>query len=602
MSTKNIEPNLRLISQYLELDTDEIFAIPPYQRAYSWGIFQCDKLWQDIESFIDSGAEDPYFFGTIIVDCSQGNQLNLIDGQQRTTTFLLILKALQLHVSDVLKNLAPGDETEALKEGLLESYNTILRILYKAGSGERVEIRKNWTNAKGIKILENYSINELYESDIVTILEAETFQDAEDHVKTIARKKKDNKYTNFFRNFKFFYNKLSEYKESHLNQFAKIFLKKCQIIEIKSWQLEQAIAMFNSLNSTGMPLSDADIISAQLYSYAKNQIEEFKDKWEQITKLASDLDSRKIVNIDGVLQQAMYILRTVNKEYNLGDVTTPGVRKYYTYEHAELLKEPIKLCNFYEKILRTWDVIKEFPVTKLLLRFNENSKLFLISYLSRYDPTEITEETVEPIAECLLRLFAVNELVDAGYSSSKFKTFLFNENFQLTNPGCTIDEIKKDFTVHIQNSWSREELETELLEYSKNVLVFLNEYLYAKSKGEKIHFPDNVNIEHIMPASGHNIDHIRQDAGISSEEEFDLYANQLGNKILLEENINKSIGNDWFRTKKQRSVKNKEGYIGSSFPLAISLSNYHKDLWEKEDITTATGKAAERILTFIFDN
>ena len=98
MPTKNIEPKLRLISEYTLLEKDDVFEIPQYQRAYSWTILHCTKLWQDVESFIDSGAEDPYFFGTIIVDCSTPNHLSLIDGQQRTTTFLLLLKALQLRL------------------------------------------------------------------------------------------------------------------------------------------------------------------------------------------------------------------------------------------------------------------------------------------------------------------------------------------------------------------------------------------------------------------------------------------------------------------------------------------------------------------------
>lgn len=68
MPTKNIEPNLRLISEYTQLEPEDKFCIPEYQRGYSWTTVQCEKLWQDIESFIDSGAEDPYFFGTIIID------------------------------------------------------------------------------------------------------------------------------------------------------------------------------------------------------------------------------------------------------------------------------------------------------------------------------------------------------------------------------------------------------------------------------------------------------------------------------------------------------------------------------------------------------
>lgn len=288
-----------------------------------------------------------------------------------------------------------------------------------------------------------------------------------------------------------------------------------------------------------------------------------------------------------------------NKEYGKGVVTTPGVRKYYMTDHPEFLKEPIKLCNCFEKILQIWDAIKDFPIIKLMLKFNENSKLFLISYLNRYELQEISEETVAPIVECLIRLFAVNELVDSGYSSSKFKTFLFDENIHLTDPNYPIEQIKNDFDSHIVKSWNSKDLELSLLDCSKKTLVFLNEYLYARSKNSAFNFDDNVNIEHIMPSSGHNISHIREDAGIASQEEFDVYANKLGNKILLEENINKSIGNNWFRTKKGHLVKDKEGYVGSSFCLALALSHYPKDLWQKEDIDIATEKTTKRILSFI---
>lgn len=66
---KNIEPRLRKIGEYLKVENNSIFIIPEYQRAYSWEIKQCDKLWQDIETFIESEGSDPYFFGTIIINC-----------------------------------------------------------------------------------------------------------------------------------------------------------------------------------------------------------------------------------------------------------------------------------------------------------------------------------------------------------------------------------------------------------------------------------------------------------------------------------------------------------------------------------------------------
>ena len=599
MATKNIEPNLRLISEYTKLGKDDRFRIPEYQRGYSWTTMHCDKLWQDIEAFIDSGADDPYFFGTIIIDCSTDNCLNLIDGQQRTTTFLLLLKALQLRLKEALDTIQVGPDTRALYMGLSKSQDAIYTILYKADDVKQVEIQDDWNKAKGITILENKSINELYKDDFQNIIEAETYVEAEKAVHKIPRKQKDNKYTNFFRNFKYFYEKLLLYSESNLNNFAKIFLGKCQIIEIKSWQIEQAITMFNSLKSTGMPLSDADIISAQLFSKEDDK-DTFIDKWQGITLLANQLSQRKVMNIDAVLQQFMYINRAKNNHYGLNQVTTPGIRKYYTIEHSELLNEPMALCDSFEKILQTWNKIKDYPIIKLLLKFNENFKMFLMAYLYRFDVNDLCPEDVQPIAECLLRLFAIIEVGDVGFSSSNFKTFLFNENFRLVDENYDIYQIEADFSKHIEVTWKKEDVLDYLKEYDKNILVFLNEYLYAKEQNRNFDFDDRVNVEHIMPASGHNIEAIRMDAHIKTKEEFDALANLLGNKILLEEDINKSISNDWFKTKKGSTIQSKRGYKGSRYGMALDLSKYPKDKWGKKDIEDATAIVAERIVKFIF--
>lgn len=599
MATKNIEPNLRLISEYTKLSKDDVFQIPEYQRGYSWTSVQCDKLWQDIEAFIESDAEDPYFFGTIIMDCSSDNHLSLIDGQQRTTTFLLLLKALHLCLKDALETIVEGNDTRALIKGLNKSYDTIFEILYKADEDAQVEILANWNKVKGITILENHSINELFKDDFQRIIEAETFEEAERSVHKIPRKQKDNKYTNFFRNFKFFYERLSDYKESKLNSFAKVFLTKCQIIEIKSWQIEQAITMFNSLNSTGMPLSDADIISAQLYSRSEDK-DAFIEHWQGINSLANQLSQKKIMNIDAVLQQFMYMNRALKGHYKQNEVTTPGIRKYYTLEHAELLDDPMALCAAFEKILNIWNKIKTYPIIKLLLKFNENFKMFLLSYLYRYDVDSLTEEDVQPIAEALLRLFAIIEVGNVGFSASIFKTFLFNENFKLVDPQVQIEDIIDDFNSHITKNWNQDTIKEDLMEYNKNILVFLNEYLYAKEQNRMFDFAENVNIEHIMPASGRNIETIRIDAGIATKEEFNELVNLLGNKILLEEDINKRIGNDWFKTKKGSTIQSRCGYKNSKFGLALDLVKYHSDTWGELDINMFTKNAAERISNFIF--
>ena len=602
--SKNIEPTLKLISRYLRLEKQETFVVPEYQRGYSWTVTQCDKLWQDIESFISSDATDPYFFGTIIVDCSDPKTFNLIDGQQRTTTFLLLLKALLLQINATLPSMPDDEDTEALKAGLKANQRKIMSILFKAEDEEIPAMLKDNLKTKGIEIFRNTAINEVHKEEVKTIIEAVDFSEAEATVSIFRYKRKDNKYTHHFRNFKFFFERLGEKSDSQLNQFAKIFLEKCQVIEIRSWQIEQAITMFNSLNSTGLPLSDSDIISAQLYSKSDEGAKaEFNAIWEELLNAAQFLSTRKVIDLDDVLQQYMYIKRATNKEYlkdSSVDVTTPGLRRYYTEINKQLLAEPIHLSTELLLIAKKWEKIKDYSLVKLLLKFNENFKLYLSSYLYRFKLEEITEETVAGVALPLLKLFTILELTDLGYSSAKFKTFLFSVNTKLVDKSLPIESIALEFTEHIKKTWTPSFIEEQVSNYDKNILVYLNEFLYCQEQGVVFQMLDNANVEHIMPASGRNLDAIRKDAGFESKQEFEATVNKLGNKVLLEAVINQAISNDWFKTKKQTSVTNRSGYKDSQFSLARSLTTFEKDLWQRQDIEGATQKIAQRITQFVF--
>ena len=391
-----------------------------------------------------------------------------------------------------------------------------------------------------------------------------------------------------------------------MQEFAIGLLDKCQIIEIRSWQTEQAITMFNSLNSTGMPLSDADIISAQMYSQAGEDRDTFNQKWMNIIQKTNMLCAQEIVDLDSILQQYMYIYRAQTKEYIMNsakgqwtNVTTPGLRKFYINDHPEILKQPIELCDYFYKIAQIWENIKTYAVVKLLLKFNDNAKIFLIAYLFRFEVSQITINVVTEICELLMRLFAILELVDAGYSSTNFKTFLFTEAVKLVDVRIPIEDIQKDFDEHINKIWNYDVLKQDIFDYDKNVLVYLNEYVYAINKNVSFSFQNTVNIEHIMPASGHNIEAIRQDAKIDTKEEFDSIVNKLGNKILLEENINKSIGKEWFEMKKQKTISEKMGYKDSKYPIAATLADYPSNVWTKEDIDKATSKVSSRLIAFI---
>ena len=77
------------------------FLIPDYQRPYAWDISECETLWDDIflfafpdEDFSKFDPEgDEYFLGPIVTFKNSDNKLEIIDGQQRLTTLMLLLRA-----------------------------------------------------------------------------------------------------------------------------------------------------------------------------------------------------------------------------------------------------------------------------------------------------------------------------------------------------------------------------------------------------------------------------------------------------------------------------------------------------------------------------
>lgn len=605
---KTIEPTLRKIGDYLELDEDAVFVIPEYQRAYSWGTDRCDKLWSDIVEYSENTNKDAYFFGTVILNCQNNDEeLLLIDGQQRTTTFFLLLKAFLIRINNAIRNTEKDEDSKKLCRALRERRKDIMSILYRIDTDE---IPDELDDTNDMQIFENYrpllqnkSIREQYRNDFNAILKSMNLEQAESRVEKIKYKQKDNRYSNYFRNFKFFYLKANELADSELNQISKIFIEKSEIIEIKSWNLEQAITMFNSLNSDNLPLNDADIISSKLYEFAKRQnIEEaFTNSWEEFHSLMQILEEKEIANIDQILMQYMYYVRTRRGETT--NTTTPGLRRYFTDINKDAISRPMDFSGDTIRLANAWIKVYDYPCVQVMLRFNENAKLFLASYLLRFQEAP-SEEEMRPVVESLLKLFTVMEIEETGYSSKYFKSFLFREEVQMADPNVSADDIEKDFVKHITENWNKDNVQDKIAEYDGNMLVYLNEYLYAKKHGDEFDLQGKWDIEHIMPASGRNIQTIRNDAGIMNEEEFKSIVNKLGNKIILEYTINRSIGNEWFRTKVSTTLAEKTGYINSKYPLAKALVDKYRDssekFWTKDDILNTTQKISNRIADFIF--
>lgn len=587
----DIQPSLQTIKEYFKKTE---FYIPTYQRPYAWQVPQCEQLIEDInlhmENF-DENLQDNYFFGTVLIaqESGEDHEITLIDGQQRTTTFMLLLKAMLLKIDKELVEVQTIEDKDArrLFKRLNDLKEQIITMLFNISDDEKDDYLDGdyYPSEDRIKYL-NHSISEKYSNEMCTILLGEDFKTIKDNVHQIFRRKKDNRYTNFYKNFRFFYNLCSDLGVYKFIDFVKHFINNCQVITITSYNTDQAINIFNSLNGTGVPLTPIEVIVSKTTANAADR-KNFEKNWQEIVQRteSSRLDLNSLIT--------HYIFVKLS-EQNSTDRRNPGIRAFFS-KNKSLLNDDVLFTSQLDKILSNYDRISDLIIVQLLSRFNGNLRPFVSSYLFfREDPVYLSY---------LLRVGILIELSELSYSHRLFKGFLEEINLMYSQvDSISTEELISKIKSHIQTNFDYDDVKQTLSESGvSNSILYVNEYLFALENKLTFSLDSNIDIEHIMPQSGLNREHIMLDAGFDNQEEFHEYAEKLGNKVLLEADINRGLGDAWFRTKQENSITSGHGYIGSKFPIANSLVNYSSTTWSRVDIDKATDRAAKRIADFIFE-
>ncbi|GAA6809245.1 hypothetical protein AOH130_04650 [Helicobacter pylori] len=104
------------LKKILVVGNDTYYQIPIYQRPYQWGKEQCEELLNDLFENYEDHGEDDYFCGSLVfIQPNKDNKTDIVDGQQRLSTFILLAKVLATLYSERL--------TEESKDYLQESLN-----------------------------------------------------------------------------------------------------------------------------------------------------------------------------------------------------------------------------------------------------------------------------------------------------------------------------------------------------------------------------------------------------------------------------------------------------------------------------------------------
>ena len=290
------------------------FVIPVYQRNYDWTLLQCKQLLHDI---IESGKNDKtnaHFIGSIVYvhddvySASGLTELTIIDGQQRLTTITLVYIALY--------RLAKELDNQMLVNRIQKTY----LINEFASEGEKLKLKPTENNKEALRYILNATNDEEFKG-----------------------------YSKIIENFNYFRSVINP--ENF--EVVQRGLSKLIFVDIAlDRQKDNPQRIFESLNSTGLELSQADLIRNYILMGLKPKEQEriYKHYWEVIEKNAKD----ETLNKTKISEFIRDYLTLKNKEIpNKSDVYSKFKEKYPTSTIDELevvLTELKSLVKYYNKL------------------------------------------------------------------------------------------------------------------------------------------------------------------------------------------------------------------------------------------------------------
>lgn len=505
-------------------DKKSDFLVPDYQRPYAWDDEQCQTLWDDIFAFSfpnnDCDAFDEneeYFLGSIVTFKNDNGKSEVIDGQQRLTTLMLILRAFY----DKFAN--------------MQDTNSKL-------TRERIEKCIWKTDTFGTADKSTLKIN----SEVATDNDKDEFLEL---LRTGVVKKGSK--SQYVLNYQFFQKKIDEFLQEFPSFFPYLparILSNCILLPIEAESQDTALRIFSTLNDRGLPLSDADIFKAQFYKYygSYGNKDEFIAEWKRLEEITSSVfNPISGTPMDELFARYMYFLRA--KEGNKSS-TTEAQRKFYERNKYQYLKRPNTIEDL-KSLALFWESVSNQDRA----RFSDNvlKKLFILNYAPNGMWQHITSV-----------YFLQYKTDDGLLSDAEFGKFLdkitaFIFAYAITNPG--VNALRTpvyDEMVNIVNGgevkFSKYKFNNTQARTSFENYVFTNQrnatrsiitwYAYTFSEQALLGLNESFHLEHIYPKKRQEMER-----GLKTEENIEL----LGNKILLESVINIKASDYRFEDKRK---------------------------------------------------
>jgi len=491
---------------------NDSYVIPDFQRPYSWEREQCETLWDDIVSFHSiAPPNEQYFLGNIVIVKPDGSEKwSVVDGQQRLTTLLLLIKSF------------------FKSAGTYTALGKCLRVLDKR-TGE-------FTDELRVK------------SEVLT-------DDAAKLHKIIFDTIGDNDSSKLAENFRYFVETIEEWRKATSNSADALlnlidtFLDKIVLLPIECGDDDDALTIFQTINNRGMSLTDADIFKAKLYhSVPESERGTFIENWKRLGTPE---------NAERLFRVLMHIIRAEN---NITDKEI-GLRTFFTANKSKRLVDwrgimaSLKKINAaddawsgtpdnFGAIDSLWAILKTYPN----LYWNYPIYVFLHKYgeLTPNDEFSLAAKYCNELEHLLIetvKYYFIKGVVHNAVNTVK------DTSFKVCAAIAAGKDYKAEFDANITAS-DKMKIAT-LLEDGNIGARYLRGFVILASflnpRQDKAAFSEmlwkHCDIEHILPKEWNHYDGWTQ-------ETYEAHINLLGNLMPLERAKNIKAQNEYLRKKK----------------------------------------------------
>ncbi len=541
MANESIKGEACQLKGILATEFDCYYQIPIYQRPYQWTEENCKKLLDDLLSSYECYKESDYFCGSLVLiaigtdSATNAKTYDIVDGQQRLSTFILLAKVLAtLYNNEVL-----NDKTS--------------RVFLEKSLGD--------TDGEKRKRLTFNTIGFNAKDDFVYALEH--FNDSQ------ASKNKNNK-NNYLKNAICLKNYLEKKEIEDINAFVKWLYFKVVFIKTTCPNISMALRIFSVLNARGLPLHAIDVFKAELLKKLANKKdqEEFVSRWSTLHQKCSGNESKFPKRKENKREKnAAEILFSWYLAY-LNPVTgAKSMEERLADQFEKLNKPPLEYLkgvedfyNAYCKVLEMQDwhahllsyLASDFwciiLCTSILHHYSDQDIEALKELLVKFYYQNWVAEQTEPKKQTNCNIIkALKEKQSVESIASIVKKYLDDDNNKITQnfrEKLKDDHLYEKHKKASKNSWLRP-------------ILILVEYFISDDPRPKRIEKNDFHVEHILPQ---NPDLSSQWVKDFSEEKRELYTHSLANLTLLGGTKNSQASNLDFKEKK-------EIYMGNAVKL-----------------------------------